>query len=292
MDLNLLRLFATVATANSFSAAGQSLGMERSSVSRGIATLERELGGPLFTRTTRQMALTSAGAAFHKEIAPHLAALDDATAAASEKDQQLSGVLRLSMAVDMAITFMPAALAGFGTRHPGVRLDVRVENRLANLIDEGIDAALRIVLAPLPDSSFLAIRLSPLAFRAYASPDYLSKNGYPASVEQAARRQWVAFRDIGITGFPKPASDAPIVADDMLFIHQFALGGRGLAILPTFLAEKDVAAGRLMPVLPDQMRGVADLVLLHAPVRRMARRVRAFSDYMIRYFEANPLGAG
>lgn len=289
MDLNLLQLFSAVATARSFSAAGETLGLERSSVSRRIAALEHELGGPLFTRTTRRLALTRAGATLYAEIAPHLAALRDATAAASERQRQLSGVLSLSMAVDMAITFMPSALAGFSARHPGVRLDVHVENRLVNLIDEGIDAALRVALGPLPDSSFLAIRLSRLAFCAYASPDYLSKIGYPTSVQEAARLDWVAFRNMGVGGFPKPSNDSFIVADDMLFVHQLALAGRGLAVLPTFLADKDVAAGRLMAVMPDQMRGEAALYLLHAPARRLSRRVRAFSDYMIRYFESNAL---
>ena len=289
MDLNLLQLFAVVASAKSFSAAGDTLGLERSSVSRGITTLEKNLGIQLFIRTTRKIALTSAGATFYKEIAPQLAALRDAVASASDKDQKLSGVLRVSMAVDMAISFMPNAFAGFSARYPDLRLDVRVENRRANLLDEGVDAALRVVLAPLVDSSFLAIKLSSLTFNAFASPAYLAKNGYPSSVEEAARMQWLSFRDSNVAGFPTPVEESPVMADDMLFLHQFALGGRGLALLPTFLAKPDVAAGRLLAVLPDQMQGTGDLYLIHAPAKRLSRRVRALSEYMIRYFETHPL---
>ena len=289
MDLNLLQLFAVVASAKSFSAAGDTLGLERSSVSRGITTLEKNLGIQLFIRTTRKIALTSAGAAFYKEISPQLAALRDAVASASDKDQKLSGVLRVSMAVDMAISFMPNAFAGFSARYPDLRLDVRVENRRANLLDEGVDAALRVVLAPLVDSSFLAIKLSSLTFNAFASPAYLAKNGYPSSVEEAARMQWLSFRDSNVAGFPTPVEESPVMADDMLFLHQFALGGRGLALLPTFLAKPDVAAGRLLAVLPDQMQGTGDLYLIHAPAKRLSRRVRALSEYMIRYFETHPL---
>ena len=289
MDLNLLSLFAAVAKAKNFSAAAHVLGVERSSVSRGVATLERVLGTQLFSRTTRKIALTSAGAAFLKQIEDPLSAMGDAVASASERSAQLSGLLRISMAVDMAISFMPAVFAGFHARYPDVQLDLRVENRKADLVEEGIDVALRVVLAPQADSSLLAVKLSRLEFRAYASPAYVSRNGYPGTVEEAARLDWLAFRDGDVAGFPLPVRKVSIVADDMLFLHQAALSARGIALLPTFLTHSDVASGRLIEILPAQMFGAGELYLLHGPAKRLSRRARAFSDFMIRYFEANPL---
>lgn len=288
MDLNLLSLFFEVAQKKNFSEASEALGLERSSVSRGISALERSLGAQLFGRTTRKVALTSAGASLFREIEPHMQALRGAVAGASEKEEQPSGLIRLSVPVDMAATFVPAAIAGFSARYAAVRLDVRVENRKADVVGEGIDAALRVAISPLPDSSMLAVRLSRLEFRAYASPGYLLRCGHPRTVEEASRLQWVTFRGGELTGFPRPAKPT-LMADDMRFVHQATLAGMGLAGLPTFLARPDVAAGRLVPVLPHLLIDRGELHLVHPPAKRMSRRVRLFCDYLIHYLEANPL---
>ena len=289
MDLNLIALFLEVAKAHNFSAAAQALGVERSSVSRGIAALERSLGNQLFSRTTRKLALTSAGAALLSEVEPHLQGLRGALSAAADKEALPAGLVRVSVPVDIAVTFLPEVIRGFSARFPAVRLDVRVENRKADVIDEGIDAALRVVLEPLPDSTLLAVRLSKLRFNAYATPGYLLRTGAPANEEQAARLTWLPFRGARMKAFPPPASAARLVGDDMLFLHRAVLAGLGLAVLPTFLAQADVSAGRLVAVLPDTMVDHGELYLLHPPARRMARRVRVFCEYLIDHLKVHPL---
>ncbi|CUI05530.1 Transcriptional regulator, LysR family [Janthinobacterium sp. CG23_2] len=289
MDLKLLTLFFKVAKEKNFSTASETLGLERSSVSRGIAQLELSLGTQLFSRTTRNIALTSAGAAFLREIEPHMQALRGAVAGISEKAGPPSGLLRISAPVDMAVTFLAAALAGFAARYPAVRLDVRIENRKADVVLEAVDVALRVVLAPLPDSTLIAIRLSALRFHAYATPALLLHSGYPGSPEEAARLPWLTFRDGHLEGFPRPAGKPALVADDMRFLHQAGLAGMGIVMLPTFLAQADVTAGRLVAVLPELMTDVGELYSVHPPAMRLPRRVRVFCDYMIDHLKANPL---
>lgn len=287
--LNLIALFFEVARARNFSAAAEALGVERSSVSRGIAALERSLGTQLFSRTTRKLALTSAGTALLREVEPHLRGLEGAISAAADKQALPAGLVRVSVPVDIAVTFLPEVIREFGTRFPAVRLDVRVENRMADVVGEGIDAALRIALEPLPDSTLLAIRLSPLQFNVYASPEHLRAAGQPADIGQAENMTWVPFRGARMKAFPAPGGLVPVIGDDMLFLHQAALAGLGLVVLPTFLAQADVRAGRLIAVLPDVLVDHGELYLLHPPARRMARRVRAFCDYLVGYLERHPL---
>lgn len=289
MDLKLLTLFSEVAKAKNFSTASEALGVERSSVSRSIAQLERSLGTQLFSRTTRSIALTSAGAAFFREIEPHMQALRGAVAGASEKLGPPSGLLRISVPVDMAATFLADALAGFTARYPAIRLDVRIENRKADVVLEAVDAALRVVLAPQPDSTLIAIRLSTLRFHAYATPGLLLRSGHPATVEEAARLPWLTFRDGHLDGFPRPAGKPVLIADDMRFLHQAARTGMGVVMLPSFLAQADVTAGMLVPVLPDLMTDVGELYSVHPPAKKLPPRVRAFCDYMIDHLKAHPL---
>jgi DNA-binding transcriptional LysR family regulator len=289
MDLNQLSLFFEVAKAKNFSTASDILGVERSTVSRSIAALERSLGTQLFSRTTRQVALTSAGVALYKEITPHMLALDNAVATASEKGEAPKGLLRLSAPNDMSITFLPEVLAGFHARYPAVRIDVRVENRRTDVVQESVDVALRVVHSGLPDSTLIGFKLSELVFHAYASPGYLLRHGQPEDAEAASRLQWLTFRGSFLAGFPAPAQTPAIVADDMLFHHRAALAGMGVAALPTFLAKPDVLAGRLLPVLPEQLQDRAELHLLHPPAKRLPLRVRAFRDYLVQYLDTHPL---
>src|SRR3989442_377602 len=129
MDLNLLSLFVAVAQVSSFSEAGRKLGLPRSSVSRNVGELERALGVPLFSRTTRKVALSTAGAALYQRVAPTLADLRLSLASLPEQDQQPSGDLRITAPTDMGLTFLAEAFAGFALRFPAINLDVQLTLR-------------------------------------------------------------------------------------------------------------------------------------------------------------------
>jgi len=177
MDLNLLSLFVAVAETSSFAEAGRKLGLPRSSVSRGVAQLEASLGVPLFHRTTRKVALSTAGAALYERVAPQLAALQRSLGTLPERDERPSGHLRIAAPTDMGVTFLSEALAGFSMRYPTISLDVRLSPRVVDLVAEGFDLALRVSQGKRADSSLVARRLSAVEFGLFASPSYVARRG-------------------------------------------------------------------------------------------------------------------
>lgn len=292
MDLNLLSLFTVVAETDSFSAAASKLGLRRSSISRGVAALERSLGVQLFSRTTRHVALTTAGKALYAKVAPQLVALKDALGTLPEREEQPSGELRLTAPTDIGDVVLPGILAGFTLRYPGVRVDVRLTNRVVDLVAEGFDVALRIASGKLADSSLVAKRLSELELQVFGSPEYLSRAGMPRAPSELAEHTWVSFR-----GAKTPSrlqlhkAKTSILGDDILFIHESVRAGVGLGVLPTFLTQKDVAAGTLLRVLPRVCIQSGVLYLVHPPSQHVPRKISAFRDYLVDYFAAHPLRA-
>jgi DNA-binding transcriptional LysR family regulator len=291
MDLNLLPLFLAVAEASSFSVVARQLGLRRSSVSRSIAALERSLGVQLFSRTTRHVALTTAGAALHAKLTPQLAALTESLGALPEQEEQPSGVLRLTAPHDIGVTVLPEIVAGFSARYPSIQLDVRLTNRFVDLVAEGFDAALRIATGKLSGASLVARRLTAMEMQVYASPAYLARAGTPRNARETADHQWVGMRGVRLPSLPAPRVPLRVVGDDIMFLRGAAKAGLGLAILPTFLLQEDLATGRLQRVLPRLSVGSGSLYLVHPPTQHVPRKVTAFRDHLLAYFVAHPLAS-
>ena len=289
MDLNLISVFQAVAEAASFSAGAKKLGVRRSSVSRSIAALERELGVQLFNRTTRSVALTTAGTALLAKVRPQLLALEEALGSLPEREEEPSGQLRLTASGDIGSIVLPQIIAGFGLRYPAVQIDVRLTSQTVDLVGEGFDLALRAGVK-LEDSSLVARRLTPIGFGLFASPTYLARAGTPRTAEDALEHDWVAFR-----GFKLPAAlvslkkKPRVVGDDMLFLHGTVRAGAGIGLMPTFLAQPDLAVGTLVRVLPKLEQTIGALYLVHPPAQHVARKVIAFRDYVLQHLEQHPL---
>jgi len=287
MDLNLLSLFVAVAEAGSFTAAARKLGLPKSSASRGVSALERDLGVQLLHRTTRKVAPSSAGAALLERVAPLLAQIAEAASSLPEKREEPSGVLRLTAPHDVGATLLAEAIPRFAARYPSVRVDARLTNRNVDLVAEGFDLALRASSRPLADSSLVARKLGAVELRLYASPGYLLRKGAPRTLAEAAGLDLVLFsawrppREMG-----RPA--ARIVSDDFFFIRETLRAGAGIGVLPAFLAEPDVAAGRLARAVPrwSEARGSFSLV---SPARKPPRKVIAFRDFLLEFLAARPL---
>jgi DNA-binding transcriptional LysR family regulator len=289
MDLNLVSVFQAVAEASSFSAAAKKLGVRRSSISRSIASLERELGVQVFNRTTRSVALTTAGTALLSKVRPQLIALEEALGSLPEREEQPSGELRLTAPGDIGAMVLPDIIAGFSLRFPAVQVDVRLTNRTVDLIGEGFDVALRAA-AKLGDSSLVARRLSAVEFQVFASPTYLARAGTPRTAEDAVGHDWVTFRGFKLPGpLAVVAKRSRVVGDDMLFVHRAVRAGAGLGLIPTYLAKPDVAAGALVQVLPKIEQRSGGLFLVHPPAQHVPRKVTAFRDYVLQYLAQHPL---
>ena len=290
MDLNLLALFTTVAEASSFSTAAAKLGVRRSSVSRGIAALERSLGVQLFSRTTRRVALTTAGAALLSKVAPAVQALEEAVGSLPEREAEPSGELRLTAPNDIGTIVLPALCAGFALRYPAVRLDVHLTNRFVDLVAEGLDAALRISVRRLSDSSLVARKLSELETHIYAAPTYLARKGTPRGPEDAPQHTWVSLRgESPLSSLSTLAAEPSMMSDDVLFLREAVISGLGLGALPTFLARDALGDGRLVRVLPRHAVRVGALYFVHPPATHLSRKLMALRDYLVAHFSAHPL---
>jgi DNA-binding transcriptional LysR family regulator len=296
IDLNLLSLFSIVAETASFSDAARKLGVPRSSVSRQIAELEGTLGVPLFARTTRKVALTSAGAALHQRVAPQLAALAESVGSLPERDEIPSGELRLTAAPDLGVTVLPEILAGFALRYPAVTVDVHLASRLVDVVAEGFDVALRIKGrgGRLADSSLVARRLTALDMGLFAAPTYLARAKPIRSADDTAEADWVGFSrgDKPPAPFPRPARRPRLGGDEMLFVYRAVLAGAGIALLPSFLTTDDLAAGRLVRLLPRIALGTGTLYFVHPAAAKLPKKVAAFRDYVLEHIAAHPLCPG
>jgi DNA-binding transcriptional LysR family regulator len=292
MDLNLLTVFQAVAESSSFSSAAARLGVERSSVSRSVAKLERSLGVQLLSRTTRSLALTTAGAALYANVKPQLDGLKDALGTLPEQEEQASGLLRVTAAVDVGAMVLAPAAPGFLLRYPGIQVEARLTNTRLDLVAEGLDAALRVAMTKLADSTLVARKIAQLEAGLYGSPEYLARVGTPRAPDDLAQHDWVNFRDFE----PPPPCDKVklrprLVADDLFFMAAALRAGAGVGMLPSFVVEPDVAAGRLVRVLPRVGLAVGALYLVHPPAQHVPRKVLAFRDYLREYLARNPLAA-
>lgn len=295
VDLNLLSIFAAVARTSSFSAAAKELGLPKSSVSRGIAGLELAMGVRLVNRTTRHVALSTAGVALHERVSPQLTALIRSIGALPELEEQPSGKLRITAIADFAATVLAEIVARFIARHPAVEIELHLTTKIIDLVAEGFDLAFRNSTRRLRDSSLRARKVGSLGMQIFAAPSYLARRGSPRSPADLASHDWViypGFKSLRLESAGVTASVEPrgrIVCDDMTFIRAAIGSGAGLALLPTFLAEADVTTGALVRVLPRWTTRSGDLWIVSTAAKHAPRKVTAFRDFVIESLRARPL---
>ena len=288
MDLDLLSTFEAVARTASFSAAARELGIPKSTVSRGVARLEADLGVPLLYRTTRHVSLSAAGTALYDRITPLLSSLRSALSEMPEREEQPSGELRVTAPVDLGALFLVEVVTRYTARYPAVSVDLHLSGRVVDLVAEGFDVALRVATS-LKDSTLIVRKAAPIVLRLYASPLYLARRGTPRSEADLAGHDQVVFRSgpqrlrvapPGSRGAEGGASGR-IVCDDLLFVRDAVRTGAGLGLLPTFVAEPDVAAGALVRVLPRLERNAGTLHVVTPAARHVPRKVTAFRDLVL-----------
>lgn len=278
-----LRVFVAVAEASSFSKAALELGISKGTASRVVAGLEASLGVALLHRTTHQVALSTAGQALYERARPHLAALHRALLDLPEREEEPSGLLRITAAQDIGSVVLPAALARFGMRYPGVRFDVSLSSQHLDLVKGGYDLAIRVIAGPMKDSSLTVRRLGRQVAGFYASPSYLARRGRPRNVYDE-RHEWVmhpaAMRMIGT-----PTEGVRYRADDFLLVRELICSGAGVGILPQFLAREGLRSGAIEAVLVDDSAGLSgDLVALYPAAGAPPRKLRAFIDALVEMF--------
>ncbi|HEY6912153.1 MAG TPA: LysR substrate-binding domain-containing protein [Myxococcales bacterium] len=294
MDLNLLPLFEAVARTASFSSAARELRMPKSSVSRGVARLEAELGVQLFFRTTRRVSVSAAGKDLYDRVAPLLGSVKTALGELPERAEQPAGELRVTAPVDLGVLFLAEVVTRYAARYPAVSVFMNLTGRPVDLVAEGFDVALRV--APrLADSTLVARKAAPMWVQLFASPLYLARRGTPRDERDLAEHEWVAFRGQGTPRGRAPHMEdregrARIFCDDLLFARDALRSGAGVGLLPAFVAEADLAAGTLVHVLPRYHRLAGHLYVVSPAVRHVPAKVTAFRDLVLELLRARPLG--
>jgi DNA-binding transcriptional LysR family regulator len=295
-DLSRIRAFVQVFDAGGFSAAAREHGRSKALLSKYVTDLEDHLGVRLMNRTTRKLSLTEAGEAYYQGASQLLQQLDDLDATISEQTAEPRGLLRVSAPRNFGETALAPAIFAYMARNPLLTIDLRLEDRFVDLVDEGIDVALRISL--LSDSSLVARKISTIKHLVCAAPDLLRKHGAPEAPEALrnmpcvidtnvpAHNSW-RFLDHG-----RPVSvqvAGPVRVNSPVAALQAALAGLGFAVLPAYLAEPEIAAGRLVAVLEAAMPESPNLQAVYPHRRHLAGKVRSLIDHLVAWFEQHPV---
>ncbi|GAB3452757.1 HTH-type transcriptional regulator PtxR [Massilia terrae] len=284
INLNDLLVFSAVADMGGFTAAAERLNVAPAKVSLEIARLEAQLGVALFSRTTRKVALTEAGESLHQQSKPLLEQLQAAVDGLHVSPDQLTGTLRVTAPVDHAVQMLAPALARFAVLHPKLQIDLRTSDRISDLVAEGIDVAIR--MGWLRDSSQRAVKLGEFQQYLVASPDYLRRAGTPQSPLDLASHDWVALtllRTPLTWTFSSNEGEertvhlkARMKADSASSLRALVLHGAGLTVLDQFSSAPELAAGRLVRLLPDWQAATGGLYAVFPPGRHVAPKARAF----------------
>lgn len=290
--------FVAVAEGGSFTAAANALGLSKASVSKAVTRLEAVLGITLLHRSSRVVAVSTAGAGLLDEARAMVAAATAATEAARGDRVDLAGPIRLAAPMSFGIKILGPPLAAFLDKHPAVEIDVILSDARNDLIAEGIDLALRI--SRLDDSTLLARTIAPVSASVLASPAYLERHGTPRHPLELAGHRLVGYGHRGQTlpiRFHREGEEATIVPTGPLFANNgdiavpLLLAGGGIAALPDFIAAEEIASGALVRILTDWSLPQSFLHLLSPPSRLRPARVRALSDYLVEVLKRSCTGA-
>lgn len=288
-DLNGALVLVRVVQAGSFRAAGERLGMPKTTVSRKVSELEAQLGVQLLQRTTRKLSLTDAGLAFVEEAEAAIARLEAAQEAVTKLQREPTGRLRITTAVSIGELFLAPVLTQFLEAFPAVEVALLLSDRMVDLVAERFDVAIRAGI--LPDSSLIARRIGSATDRIVASPDYLARHGVPQRPADLASHACLRFSRSGIElrsswtfGAAGRSTEVQVggrlVSDNFVVLRTAAEEGLGIARLPGLLAHESIQAGRLVPLLDDQAPPPTPLHLVLPGRTRLPARTRAFIDFV------------
>jgi DNA-binding transcriptional LysR family regulator len=295
-DLNTLFYYAKVVEHGGFAAAGRALGMPKSTLSRRVALLEEQLGIRLLQRSSRRFAPTDVGQIFYRHCVAMIVEAQAAQEAVDETRAEPRGTIRVTCPISLTQSHVSAMIARFLSANPQVRIHLSATNRQVDVIEEGVDVALRVRFPPLENTELVMRKLADSVQLLVAHPALLDRIGRPEMPEELRRFDTLDL----IRGIPRhrwdmmgpDGAEAQIdfdpryVSDDLAALREAALAGLGIVQLPEFMVRDQIAAGNLEAVLP---RWSLRAGIIHAviPSRRgLAHAVRSFIDFLVEEFAA------
>lgn len=290
-DFEAWAIFATVAEHRSFSAAAEALGVSKATVSKAITRLEASLGTSLFHRTSRRLTLTEAGQTLSEHAQRILAEGHAAEETAHDAASAPAGLIRVAAPMTFGLSHVAPAIADFMAEHPAVQVDLRLSDARVDIVAAGIDIALRI--ADLPDSSLRARRLAPIASRVIASPSYVAQHGAPRHPADLAEREVFTYANVPNSAwlFRNASGEEVAVRPNGRFTTDsgdamlpLLRAGLGIARLPDFIVDGEIAAGRLEVLLSDWTIQPTALHLVTPPSALRPVRVELLIEFLAERF--------
>jgi DNA-binding transcriptional LysR family regulator len=283
-----IEAFTAVVEAGTFSAAGERLGIAKSVVSRRISQLERRLGSRLLHRTTRRLALTDTGKNFYQRTVQILADLDDAEQSVTDETIELRGSIKLAAPLSFGLKHLSDAITDFLNEHPAIELNLDLNDRNVNLVEEGFDMAVRI--GELQDSTLVARRLGTMRSVTCASRAYLERHGEPAHPDELHehiglqysnikyKQQWRYQTPEGKTIYAQP--QIRIRANNGEALAAAACAGLGITRGPTFILGSYIRKGSLITILNEYQRSPVGIYAVYPPGRLIPKRIQIFSNFL------------
>jgi DNA-binding transcriptional LysR family regulator len=293
-----MAVFARVAEAKSFSGAARRLGVSKSAVSKQVAQLERALKARLLNRTTRRLSLTEVGEAFYEHCARMLAEAEAAELAVSRLYAEPRGVLKVTAPAAFGHLHIAPAIPDFIERHPGVAVQIVMNDRPVDLVEEGFDVAIRMTREQAPN--VVARRLAPVRWAVCAAPGYLEQHDAPGTPRDLERHNCLFYsflESFSEWRFSSEAGDTAVrvtgnfTVNNSEALREAVLKGLGIALLPTFTVGADLRAGRLQQVLTEyRAHGTfgSEVYAIYLPTRYLSPKVRAFVDFFVQRFAPEP----
>ncbi len=295
-----LAAFVRTVDRGSQAAAAPELGVTPAMVGRYVRALEDRLGTRLLNRTTATQSLTAAGQTFHAQASSILDQLEEAEMAASDRQSEPQGALRVNAPMVFGVRYLAAAVAEFGALHPRLRVDLSLNDRVVDLVEEGYDVAVRI--GDLADTSLIARRLAPCRIVLCASPGYLARAGAPERPEDLRQHNcilytysrtgsaWRLHRDGEAV---EVRSQGNLTANNGDALLAASLADAGICNHPTFIAADALRDGRLVQVLPEWSLSSLTVYAMYPSIRNLSPKVRAFVDFLAgRFGDTPPWDAG
>ncbi|WP_213948227.1 LysR family transcriptional regulator [Luteibacter sp. dw_328] len=293
--LDAMQLFVRVADSGSFSKAAISSGVSQSTVSKQIAAIESRLGVQLLRRTTRGLSVTEAGQQYYESILQLIEAVDAAEARVGHAQVAPTGVLRVAISAAFGRFFVLPYLPEFFALYPEMTIDFDISERHANLVEDGIDVAIRI--GALSDSSLVARRIGGVRFATVGTPAYFERYGVPQHPRDIETMPCVVFMFQGASrawrfaenGGPLVVDGKPVIrTNDAEHIRGSVLAGLGMGHNPGWLYARDIAEGRLQQVLAGYSPPAFPISAVSPAGRRQTRKAQVFTEFLAARFSSIP----
>ena len=294
-NLTGMMVFAQVVQSGSFSGAADVLGMSKSSVSKKVTYLEDRLGVRLLNRTTRKLSLTEIGQVFFERCERIMNEAEEAELAITRLQEEPRGHLKISAPMSFGIMHLGKPLATFLEKYDDLSVDVILNDRFVDIVDEGFDMAIRI--GRLPDSSLIAKKIGRSRRVVAASPAYWDKHGRPTHPRELVQHKTFSYtlaRDAGYWGFRENGKELPIKIDGYIkvnngnLVHDMMLAGAGVGISPAFIVGRELANGKLEAVLEDFEDEPINIYAVYPHNRHLSAKVRLFVDFLKDWFDRCP----